>query len=1034
MKKLLGSMINGSGMRGLLLMAIFLNIFRFAQGQAGYVFQQGSENFQFLNGGTALATATSDSAGGATTSLNSAALATPAGAMPFTFYYNGIGYSSVFVSSNGFITFGTSPSVTNLNPITGTGAYAGAVSGFGRDLIGNFRKANANDPDTVAQISYGVIGSSPQRKFVIEWKNFRPVSTAPSGSGPNFSFQIRLTECSNAIEIIYGPFQGGTWPSSTAQVGLRGSSNASYMNRVLPSGQPWTNTTAGTANTTSNTCAYTNNTLPGSGLVFRFSPSVAAPLNPSIQDLTSSSVRLFWTSLPGSPSSYVVEWGVAGFALGQWNMVSTNDTFLLLNNLASGVAYQYYVRRDCGAGNMTSLNAGPKNFTPGLPGEDCIGAIQIAVAADSATATPVTVNSGLSQNGPSAICSDATGNIPDDDRWYKFVAPAGGKKIVVRTLAGTNNDWVMDLWTNCPSAGGMAFKCSDDVNGSMPEISICQNEYSPGQVFYVRVWTYSSNGTGNMNLVVFQSQECAIAPAYDNCSDAVVIPINPVLSCPANNLTYSTRFATPSGVGGSNGAAPSCDASTSINDVWLAFNTGNTGAFKITFGLGTATALKAQLLFECGGGGFEIQCMPNAVGTFTFTGLNPLADYVLRVWSPPGQDGTFTVCAEDLCDDPVVTISGSSTICASGIAQLRFDMTGIPPWNVTYTNGSIQSSFTTTVSPYFVQVSPQVSTFYNLVAASSQICASSSLIGVGSVTVIPAPTVTLAPFPSSVCSNSTISLSGGSPSGGAYSGPGVTGNQFNAGIAGVGTHTITYTAGSGNGCQRSASQPISVIMAPVVTSFSPASAFVGASVNISGSGFVNVNQVRFNTTNAVSYVVNGPNSITATVPTGATSGLINVRNSNGCNSNSTTACTIGPPPTVSLTIKAFLEGYYDGSGLMIPVVNPQLSPNSSDTVTINIHSASAPYVLLATRKVLIGTNGLATASLPSSLLNSTCYIAIQCRSSLETWYKVPITIGNSNSLVDFTLPGSIFNSNRPSAPLNNGSGREDYTYTPEHPE
>lgn len=1022
-----------SGLQQLVLMGFFLFAINMARGQSGYVFQQNSETFQFLSGGTVLATATTDSAGGAASSLNSAVFTTPAGAMPFTFYYNGTGYSSVVVSSNGFITFGTtSPSTTNTQPISSTASYAGAVSGFGRDLIGTFRKANANDPDTVAQISYGVTGNSPQRKFVIEWRNFRPTGTAPSGAGPNFSFQIRLTECSNAIEIVYGPYLGGTWPSSTVQVGLRGSVNTSFLNRTLNSGQAWAITTAGTLN--SSTCAYTSSTLPVSGLIFRFSPSIAAPLNPSIQDLTSSSVRLFWTSLPGSPSSYVVEWGVSGFSLGQGNMVSTNDTFLLLNNLTSGVAYQYYVRRDCGSGNMASLNAGPKNFTPGLPGEDCNGAIQIAVAADSATAIPVTVNSGLSQNGPSATCSDATGNIPDDDMWYKFTAPAGGKKIVIRTSAGTSNDWVMDLWSNCPSAGGSVLKCSDDVNAGMPEISICQNEYSPGQVFYIRVWTYSLNATGSMNLVLFQSQECAIPPSYDNCADAAVIPINPVLSCPANNMTYSTRFATPSGIGGSNGAAPTCDASTTINDVWLTFNTGNTGAFKITFGLGTATALRAQLLFECGGGGFEIQCMSNAVGTFTFSGLNPLADYVLRVWSPPGQDGTFTVCAQDLCDDPVVTISGSSTICPSGLAQLRFDMTGIPPWSVTYTNGSTQSSFTTSTSPYFVQVSPQVSTFYNLVTASSQICTSSSLNGVGSVTVIPAPTVTLAPFSSSVCSNSTISLSGGSPSGGVYSGPGVSGNQFNAGVAGVGTHTLTYTAGSGNGCQRSASQPITVITAPVVTSFSPASAFVGATVNISGSGFVNINQVRFNTTNAVSYVVNSPNSITATVPSGATTGLINVRSSNGCNANSTTACTIGPLPTVSISIKAFLEGYYGGAGVMNPVVNPQQTPGVSDSVTILIYSASTPYALLATRKVLIGTNGLATASLPSSLLNTTCYIAIKARSCLETWYKFPITLGNSNSLVNFTLPGSILNSNRQTAPGNNGSGREDYTYSPEHPE
>ena len=1001
-------------------------------GQTGYVFSQYSENFQFLSGGTVLATATTDSAGGALTSLNSWNLTVPAGILPFTFYYNGIAYSTVHVSSNGFLTFGTIPSTTNTNPIGGTGTYAGAVAGFGRDLIGNFRKANPNDPDTVGQISCGVVGTSPSRKFVIEWRNFRPTGTVTSGIGPNLNFQIRLSECSNAVEVVYGSFTGGTWPNSSAQVGLRGSSNVSFLNRLLTSGQPWTNTQAGTL--ASSACAYTGTTLPGSGQVFRFAPSIAAPGNLTLTNLTATGVQLGWSGLAGSPSNYIVEWGASGFTPGQGNVVATSDTFLLLNGLTAGTAYQFYVRRDCGAGTSTGTNAGPKSFTTGLPGEDCGDAIQLTIAPDSSTAVPVAVNSAQSQNGPNASCSDAIGNQPDDDRWFKFTAPAGGKKITIRTTAGTVNDWVMDLWTSCPGSGGVSIKCSDDVNASMPEITLCQNEYVAGQVYYLRLWTYSLNASGTANLLVYQSPECAIAPSNDNCADAAVIPINPVLSCPVNPITLSTKFATPSGMGGSNGAAPSCDGTTTINDVWITLNTGNTGAFKITFALGSATALKAQMLFECGGGGFEIQCFPNAVGTFTFNGLNPMADYVLRVWSPAGQDGTFTVCAEDLCDDPSVNISGSSTICPSGIAQIRFDMTGIPPWNVTYTNGSSNSSFTTSSTPYFVQVSPQVSTFYNLVSASSQICSATQLTGVGSVTVIPAPTVTLTPFSTPICSNSIISLSGGSPSGGIYSGPGVSGSQFNASVAGPGTHTITYTVGTGNGCQRSASQPVSVILAPVISSFTPAAAYIGAAVSISGTGFVNVGQVRFNGISATSFTVNSPNSINVIVPAGATTGLISIINSNGCSGSSQNSCTIGLPPTVTLSVKAFLEGYYNGAGTMIPVANPQLAPNSSDSITIVLHGSTPPYPLLATRKVLIGTNGIATTTIPASLVNASCFIAIKCRTTLETWYKFAVTIGTSNNLFDFTLPGSIFNANRQTNPGNIIQDDRDYSFQPEHPE
>ncbi|XOV67170.1 MAG: T9SS type A sorting domain-containing protein [Fluviicola sp.] len=66
-------------------------------------------------------------------------------------------------------------------------------------------------------------------------------------------------------------------------------------------------------------------------------------------------------------------------------------------------------------------------------------------------------------------------------------------------------------------------------------------------------------------------------------------------------------------------------------------------------------------------------------------------------------------------------------------------------------------------------------------------------------------------------------LGGGSPTGGVYSGPGVTddGNgmtySFDPAAAGVGTHTITYTFTNGNGCTASANDQVEVFALPSVT-------------------------------------------------------------------------------------------------------------------------------------------------------------------------------------------------------------------------
>jgi len=81
------------------------------------------------------------------------------------------------------------------------------------------------------------------------------------------------------------------------------------------------------------------------------------------------------------------------------------------------------------------------------------------------------------------------------------------------------------------------------------------------------------------------------------------------------------------------------------------------------------------------------------------------------------------------------------------------------------------------------------------------------------------PTVTQAPF-SDICVDAgIITLIGGSPSGGVYSGIGVQGmgTTFDPTSLQQGTTTLTYTYTDGNGCSGSAAEPITVLSLPTVT-------------------------------------------------------------------------------------------------------------------------------------------------------------------------------------------------------------------------
>ncbi len=83
-------------------------------------------------------------------------------------------------------------------------------------------------------------------------------------------------------------------------------------------------------------------------------------------------------------------------------------------------------------------------------------------------------------------------------------------------------------------------------------------------------------------------------------------------------------------------------------------------------------------------------------------------------------------------------------------------------------------------------------------------------------TVFPLPVVTLA-SQSPICLNAPpVSIFGGLPFGGTYSGPGITGNTFNPANAGLGIQTLTYTFTDLNNCTNSGTNTITVFPLPTI--------------------------------------------------------------------------------------------------------------------------------------------------------------------------------------------------------------------------
>ncbi len=789
--------------RSIILMYLLISSFIVKAQVSVYNFTQSTGTYTAITGGGVIATATGTTGAA---SLDDVIYNIPDGTIPFNFNFDNNNYTGCKVSTNGFITFGTTfPAATGTTtgyvPISATTAYMGAASPMGRNLSSYFF---SGVPSQTGEIRYQVLGSAPNRTFVIQWKNFKTFNTSGATFGPVLNFQVRLSETTNAIEFVYNC--SGAFASNIGQVGLRGSNNGfptNVNNREVISGtNTWISSASGTSNAA--TCTFSGSLLPPAGLTYRFAPaSCAAPQNASFTSSTQTSSILNWT-VQGGGSTFNVEYGAPGFTPGTGTQINGVNSGVQINGLTANSTYHYYVYQTCGL-NGNSQVVGPVVFKTGTIGEECSTAPLISVANNIGACNYTTVTSGVSSNGPNAICSDVNGNAANDDTWFKFVAPTGGNKLVISTTAGTVNDWVMEVWNGCPGGNSIMMKCADDNNAAMPEISLCQNEYVDGQTYYIRIWTYSPTTVGTANLCVYKTTACPLPPVNDECISAVRLTVGAPLSCPSSALTFSNSFATASG----NGAT--CDAG-SKKDVWFVFNTGNLDNIVMTISMGTASTLKAQLLFECGG--FEINCYSPANGTYVFSGLNPQADYIIRVWSDTLTSGTFNICLADQCANPTASFSTNQAICSGTTASVPVTFTGVAPFTFTYKNNTTNanSTITTSQNPYQLMLSPTATTSYSMVSMSDAACSGTATNSI-TISVVTPQTVSLNPFTAVCVTDPNEILTGGSPAGGVYSGVGVSGGQFDPS---VGTQTITYTVTFAPGCVGSASQVFQVNQLPVV--------------------------------------------------------------------------------------------------------------------------------------------------------------------------------------------------------------------------
>lgn len=142
---------------------------------------------------------------------------------------------------------------------------------------------------------------------------------------------------------------------------------------------------------------------------------------------------------------------------------------------------------------------------------------------------------------------------------------------------------------------------------------------------------------------------------------------------------------------------------------------------------------------------------------------------------------------------PIITAGGATTFCEGGSVDLTSSQG----------TGNVWSNSATTQT-----IAATLDGNYSVTFTDGNGCSATS--SPTTVTVNPLPTVTQTPF-SLVCDyDAAFTLTGATPSGGTYSGTGVSGSIFDPGVAGIGIHPITYDYTDANGCSNSVTEDMEV--------------------------------------------------------------------------------------------------------------------------------------------------------------------------------------------------------------------------------
>lgn len=517
----------------------------------------------------------------------------------------------------------------------------------------------------------------------------------------------------------------------------------------------------------------------------------------------------------------------------QWQSSANNSTFTNISNatsptydVPSGVTATTYFRRvvtstmnaiPCSApGNTVTITV--NNISAGSIAASqtvCTGGDPVAFSQSSSPA-----GSNLTYQWQSSADNNAFTDIASATGSTYNAPPLSATTYYRRLTTSTLNNKscsaltnTLTVTVNLVTSGAIAG--SQTICSGVSPVAFTQSQAATGTGSLRYVWYYSANGSS------FSPISGATGTTYDE-------PLN--LTAPAHYYRVAI-----SGLNGVDCASPATNTlSVAINNV-----TGGGIAGGQTICSGTDPAAFTETTASTGSGSLSYEWRSSTDGTNfntvagTGTALDETVDLFshtyYRRYTTSTLNGNGCTAASNIITIYVNTVTAgavaaSQTICSGADPAGFYETTAATGTNLSYqwrkgwdklSMANISGATGTTYDSPPLQNSGMPYYFDRIAYSTLNGVQCSAKASAVSISVVSKPSVTA--YNNSVCKGQAVALTG-SPTGGTWSGPGVSGSTFYSSSLAVGNYTVNYSYTNSSGCTASASAVITVKAVPNITS------------------------------------------------------------------------------------------------------------------------------------------------------------------------------------------------------------------------